>query len=199
MLVDRLGLPLEIGRNEGNKDERKKKETKEKKFEERKKNTDTVVVADAGMLSAAHLRDLDEPGSRSIVGSRDTKAPDDLKSQINSHGNRSTNVQIIDRITPRKQHVTTVKKRERKKKEEKKRKKKKKKKKKRKEREKKKKKKKRENKTLSEKEDKEREDDAGEKKKRKRRKVKKRKGEKRTRRGLPAAGAPSGRTEGLRH
>ena len=37
-----------------------------------------VVVADAGMLSAGNLAELDEANLRFIVGSRVTKAPVDL-------------------------------------------------------------------------------------------------------------------------
>ena len=45
-----------------------------------------TVVADAGMLSAANLRALDEAGLRFIVGSRMTKAPIDLESHFRWHG-----------------------------------------------------------------------------------------------------------------
>ena len=41
------------------------------------------MVADAGMLSASNLKELDEAGLRFIVGSRVTKAPVDLASQGN--------------------------------------------------------------------------------------------------------------------
>lgn len=45
-----------------------------KQFQARHGLADMVVVADAGMLSASNLRDLDEAGLRFIVGSRVTKA-----------------------------------------------------------------------------------------------------------------------------
>ena len=37
-----------------------------------------VVVADAGMLSATNLKEVDGAGLRFIVGSRQTKAPANL-------------------------------------------------------------------------------------------------------------------------
>jgi hypothetical protein len=60
-----------------------------------------VVVADAGMLSAANLRELDEAGLRFIVGSRVTKAPIDLASHFRWHGDAFTDGQVIDTLTPR--------------------------------------------------------------------------------------------------
>ena len=60
-----------------------------------------VVVADAGMLSATNLKELDEAGLRFIVGSRVTKAPNDLASHFRWHGDAFTDGQVIDTITPR--------------------------------------------------------------------------------------------------
>jgi len=60
-----------------------------------------VVVADAGMLSASNLRDLDAAGLRFIVGSRVTKAPADLASHFRWYGDAFTDGQVIDTITPR--------------------------------------------------------------------------------------------------
>ena len=60
-----------------------------------------VVVADAGMLSATNLRELDEAGLRFIVGSRATKAPIDLASHFRWHGDAFTDGQVIDTTTPR--------------------------------------------------------------------------------------------------
>lgn len=45
-----------------------------------------AVVADAGMLSAANLKELDDAALRFIVGSRVTKAPKDLQSHFRWHG-----------------------------------------------------------------------------------------------------------------
>ncbi|EWT03231.1 transposase, partial [Intrasporangium chromatireducens Q5-1] len=64
-----------------------------------------VVVADAGMLSASNLRDLDEAGLRFIVGSRVTKAPVDLESHFRWHGDAFADGQLIDTITPRNRRV----------------------------------------------------------------------------------------------
>ena len=60
-----------------------------------------VVVADADMLSATNLRELDEPGLHFIVGSRATKAPIDLASHFRWHGDAFDDGQLIDTITPR--------------------------------------------------------------------------------------------------
>ena len=63
-----------------------------------------VVVADAGMLSAKNLRELDEAGFSFIVGSRVTKAPIDLESHFRWHGDAFTDGQVIDTITPKTGH-----------------------------------------------------------------------------------------------
>jgi hypothetical protein len=59
------------------------------------------VVADAGMLSAANLADLDEAGLGFIVGSRVTKAPVDLESHFRWHGDAFSDGQVIDTVTPK--------------------------------------------------------------------------------------------------
>jgi transposase len=51
---------------------------------------DIVVLADAGMLSASNLHELDEANLRFIVGSRVTKAPVDLESHFRWHGDAFT-------------------------------------------------------------------------------------------------------------
>jgi hypothetical protein len=60
-----------------------------------------VIVADAGMLSAGNLKELDAAGLRFIVGSRVVKAPGDLASHFRWHGDAFTDGQVIDTITPR--------------------------------------------------------------------------------------------------
>ena len=70
-------------------------------FQHRHGLTGVTVVADAGMLSAANLRALDEAGLRFIVGSRMTKAPIDLESHFRWHGEAFDDGQIIDTITPK--------------------------------------------------------------------------------------------------
>jgi hypothetical protein len=100
LLVDRCGFPLEIGCFEGNKAETLTIVPIVKAFQARHDIADMVVVADAGMLSATNLRDLDDAGLRFIVGSRVTKAPNDLASHFHWHGDVFTDGQIIDTITP---------------------------------------------------------------------------------------------------
>ncbi|MFJ5859349.1 IS1634 family transposase [Pseudarthrobacter oxydans] len=104
LLVDRGGFPLEIGCFEGNKAETATIIPIIKQFQARHGLADMVVVADAGMLSAGNLRELDEANLRFIVGSRMTKAPNDLASHFRWHGDAFTDGQLIDTITPRTGH-----------------------------------------------------------------------------------------------
>ena len=107
LLVDRRGFPLEIGCFEGNKAETLTILPIVKQFQERHNLADMVVVADAGMLSAGNLKELDEAGLRFIVGSRLTKAPKDLESHFRWHGDAFTDGQVIDTLTPRDQRSKT--------------------------------------------------------------------------------------------
>ncbi|WP_246872626.1 transposase [Rhodococcus sp. DMU1] len=59
-----------------------------------------VIAADAGMLSATNLKDLDAAGLKFIVGSRVTKAPADLASHFHWNGDVFTDGQIIFRRDP---------------------------------------------------------------------------------------------------
>lgn len=59
-----------------------------------------VVVADAGMLSAGNLKELDAARLRFIVGSRVAKAPNDLASHFRWYGDKFVDGQVIDTITP---------------------------------------------------------------------------------------------------
>ena len=101
LLVDRNGFPLEVGCFEGNKVESATIVPIVKQFQQRHRLADIVVVADAGMLSAANLKELDAADLRFIVGSRVTKAPNDLASHFRWHGDAFTDGQVIDTITPR--------------------------------------------------------------------------------------------------
>ena len=101
LLVDRHGFPLEIGCYEGNKAETATIIPIVKQFQTRHDIEDMVVVADAGMLSATNLRELDEANLRFIVGSRVTKAPLDLASHFRWHGDAFADGQVIDTLTPR--------------------------------------------------------------------------------------------------
>jgi hypothetical protein len=105
LLVDRNGFPLEIGCYEGNQAETATIIPIVKQFAERHDLADMVVVADAGMLSATNLRELDEADLRFIVGSRVTKAPIDLASHFRWHGDAFSDGQVIDTITPKNSRV----------------------------------------------------------------------------------------------
>ena len=103
LLVDRTGFPLEIGCFEGNTAETTTIVPIVTSFMERHDlvGTPLVVAADAGMLSGANLKALDELGLSFIVGSRLTKAPGDLESHFHWNGDVFTDGQIIDTVTPR--------------------------------------------------------------------------------------------------
>ncbi|ABW10901.1 transposase IS4 family protein [Parafrankia sp. EAN1pec] len=101
LLVDRYGFPLEIGCFEGNRAETATILPIIRQFKDRHQLENLVVVADAGMLSATNLRELDDAGFGFIVGSRVTKAPIDLASHFRWHGDAFTDGQVIDTVTPR--------------------------------------------------------------------------------------------------
>lgn len=101
LLVDRRGFPLEIGCFAGNRAETLTIIPIVKQFQDRHDIADMVVVADAGMLSAGNLTELDQAELRFIVGSRVTKAPVDLESHFRWHGDAFTDGQIIDTLTPK--------------------------------------------------------------------------------------------------
>ena len=65
-------------------------------FQERHQVSDMVVVADAGMLSAANLNAMEDAGFSFIVGSRISKAPYDLADHFERHGNSFTDGQILE-------------------------------------------------------------------------------------------------------
>ncbi|SMY01688.1 hypothetical protein BAURA63_03569 [Brevibacterium aurantiacum] len=72
-----------------------------KGFQDRHGVTDMVIVADAGMLSAANLKAIDDAGLRVIVGSRQTKAPNDLATFFTWNGTNTEDGQLVDTLTPR--------------------------------------------------------------------------------------------------
>lgn len=100
LLVDRVGNPLEVEAFEGNKAETHTLLPLVRKFQERHGLHDFVVVADAGMLSAANLKALDEAGVYFIVGARQARAPHDLEQYWNLHGDYMVDGQIIDQPIP---------------------------------------------------------------------------------------------------
>jgi hypothetical protein len=81
------GFPLEIDLFEGNKAETKTLIPVLTQFRERHQARDIVVVADAGMLSAANLLALEDNGFRFIVGSKTGKIPYELEAHVDRHGN----------------------------------------------------------------------------------------------------------------
>jgi hypothetical protein len=101
LLVDRQGFPLEIGCFEGNKAEKLTIVPIIEQFQARHRIEHVVVVADAGMLSAKNLTELDTAGYKFIVGSRVTKAPIDLESHFRWHGEAFTDGQLVDTVTPK--------------------------------------------------------------------------------------------------
>ena len=107
LLVDRTGFPLEISCFEGNKAETLTILPVIRSFQQRHQIEGMVVVADAGMLSGANLRALDEAGLGFIVGSRQTSAPLDLTSHYRWHGEIFTDGQMIDTITPKHRRATS--------------------------------------------------------------------------------------------
>jgi len=96
LLVDPGGFPLEVHLFEGNKAETTTLIPVLTTFGERHQITDMVVVADAGMLSAANLNALEDAGFCFIVGSRITKAPYDLADHFARHGNYFTDGQVLE-------------------------------------------------------------------------------------------------------
>jgi hypothetical protein len=101
LLVDRFGFPLEIGCFEGNRAEKRTLVPMITAFTARHDLPRPVIVTDAGMMSAANLKTLDEAGYQFIVGSRATKAPIDLESHYRWHGDFTRDGQIVDTITPK--------------------------------------------------------------------------------------------------
>src|SRR5690625_3295353 len=96
LLVDPGGFPLEVRLFEGNAAETTTLIPVLEDFQQRHGVMDMVVVADAGMLSAANLNALEDAGFPFIVGSRLTKAPYDLADHFERHGDYFTNGQILE-------------------------------------------------------------------------------------------------------
>ena len=101
LLVDRAGFPLRIGCWEGNKAETTTIIPVVEAFQAAHGIEDLIIVADAGMLSAANLKSLHEARLRFIVGARTTRAPGDLEAHFHWEGDAFTDGQVIDTITPK--------------------------------------------------------------------------------------------------
>jgi len=87
LLVTADGFPLEVAMFEGNKAETKTLIPVIEQFKTRHQLAELVVVADAGMLSAANLNALEDAGCTFIVGSRQSHVPYDLGEHFERHGN----------------------------------------------------------------------------------------------------------------
>ena len=98
LLVDPGGFPLEVHLFEGNRAETTTLIPVLTQFQARHGITDMVVVADAGMLSAANLNALEDAGFSFIVGSRLTKAPYDLAAHFERKGTFFTDGQILESV-----------------------------------------------------------------------------------------------------
>jgi hypothetical protein len=96
LLVDPAGFPLEVHLFEGNKAETTTLIPVLTAFARRHDVRGIVVVADAGMLSAANLNALEDAGFTFIVGSRITKAPYDLAAHFERHGTYFADGQILE-------------------------------------------------------------------------------------------------------
>jgi hypothetical protein len=96
LLVDPAGFPLEVHLFEGNKAETTTLIPVLSAFAQRHGVRDMVVVADAGMLSAANLNALEDARFGFIVGSRITKAPYDLAGHFERHGDYFTDGQVLE-------------------------------------------------------------------------------------------------------
>ena len=101
LLVDRHGFPLQVGCWEGNKAETTTIIPIVEAFQAAHGIEELVVVADAGMLSAANLTALDDARMRFIVGARQVRAPGDLEAHFHWHKDAFTDGQLIDTITPK--------------------------------------------------------------------------------------------------
>ena len=102
LLVDRHGFPLQVGCWEGNRAETTTIIPVVEAFQAAHGIEELVIVADAGMLSAANLTALDEARLRFIVGARQVRAPGDLEAHFHWSGDAFTDGQLIDTITPKK-------------------------------------------------------------------------------------------------
>ena len=101
LLVDRGGFPLQVGCWEGNRAETTTIIPMVEAFQAAHGIEELVIVADAGMLSAANLKSLDEAHLRFIVGARQVRAPGDLEAHFHWSGDAFADGQLVDTITPR--------------------------------------------------------------------------------------------------
>ena len=97
LLTDRGGFPLAVHLFEGNKAETKTVVPVLTGFRDQRPDAgEVIVVADAGMLSAANLLALEDAGFRFIVGSKSSRAPYDLADHLERHGNAFDDGQTLE-------------------------------------------------------------------------------------------------------
>ena len=100
LLVDPTGFPLEVHLFEGNKAETKTLIPVLTAFHERHDIDAMVVVADAGMLSAANLNAMEDAGFSFIVGSRLSRPPTTWPTTSNATGTTSPTGRSSSRPAP---------------------------------------------------------------------------------------------------
>jgi len=96
LLTTGTGFPLDVHLFEGNKAETKTLIPVLTGFAERHYVDDVVVVADAGMLSAANLLALEKAGFAFIVAGKPSSAAEDLADHFRRHGNHFTDGQTLE-------------------------------------------------------------------------------------------------------
>lgn len=96
LLCDPGGFPLQVHLFEGNKAETKTLIPVLEEFRAAHAPGEVIVVADAGMLSAANLLALEDAGFAFIVGSRAAKTPYDLAEHFKSKGTAFTDGQTVE-------------------------------------------------------------------------------------------------------
>ena len=98
LLVDQAGFPLDVHAFAGNRGETTTLLPVLQGFRERYDGSDVVVVADAGMLSAANLNALEDAGFDFIVGSRTGSAPKDLAEHYDRAGTFFEDGQCVETV-----------------------------------------------------------------------------------------------------
>lgn len=96
LLTDTSGFPLAVHLFEGNKAETRTLIPVLTAFRDRHHGAELIVVADAGMLSAANLLALETAGFGFIVGSRAARTPYDLADHLKTKGNNFADGQVIE-------------------------------------------------------------------------------------------------------
>jgi len=96
LLVDSSGFPLEIQSFEGNRAEVKTILPVLSGFRERHKLVNITVTADAAMLSAGNISELEQLGYHYIIGSRLAKTPYEIEEYLAEEGAQMKDGQIFD-------------------------------------------------------------------------------------------------------